>query len=241
MQHPEFDSVDFSHLKWTIAGGAATVPEIAEEWQRRTGSQIYEGYGLSETAAMATVNTLAERRLGTIGPPMIGTEMKVVDDMGGELPSGEEGELLIRGPQVMQGYWQRDDATAEVLGEDGWFHSGDVAIIEYDGKIRIVDRLKDMVLVSGFNVYPNEIENVVFTHPDVVECAVVGVPDDKTGEAVKLFVTSKTDELSADALRDFCRKELTAYKVPRFVEFRDELPKSNVGKILRRELRNEND
>ena len=239
MHHPEFDSVDFSHLKWTIAGGAATVPEIAEEWQRRTGSQIYEGYGLSETVAMATVNTLSERRLGTIGPPMIGTEMKVVDEAGDELPSGEEGELLIRGPQVMQGYWQREEATAEVLDTDGWFRTGDIAIIEADGKIRIVDRLKDMVLVSGFNVYPNEIENVVFTHPDVLECAVVGVPDDKTGEAVKLFVVTKTDQLTSDDLRSFCRDELTAYKVPKFVEFRDELPKSNVGKILRRELRDQ--
>ncbi len=237
MQHPDFDSVDFSHMKWTIAGGAATVPEIAEEWQRRTGSKIYEGYGLSETVAMATVNTLSERRLGTIGPPMIGTEMKVVGEDGNELPSGAEGELLLRGPQVMQGYWQREEVTAEVLDADGWFRTGDVAIIEDDGKIRIVDRLKDMVLVSGFNVYPNEIENVVFTHPDVIECAVVGVPDEKTGEAVKLFVITKNATLTSDELRRFCRRELTAYKVPKFVEFRDELPKSNVGKVLRRELR----
>jgi long-chain acyl-CoA synthetase len=165
--------------------------------------------------------------------------MKVVDEAGDELPSGEEGELLVRGPQVMQGYWQREEATAEVLDTDGWFRTGDIAIIEADGKIRIVDRLKDMVLVSGFNVYPNEIENVVFTHPDVLECAVVGVPDDKTGEAVKLFVVTKNDQLTSDDLRSFCRDELTAYKVPKFVKFRDELPKSNVGKILRRKLRDE--
>jgi long-chain acyl-CoA synthetase len=239
MQHPDFDSVDFSHMQWTIAGGAATVPEIAAQWQQRTGSQIHEGYGLSETASSATVNTLQQRRLGTIGPAMVGTELKVVDSAGHELPTGSEGELLIRGPQVMQGYWQREEATAEVLDAEGWFRTGDIAIIDADGLVRIVDRLKDMVLVSGFNVYPNEIENVVFTHPDVVECAVVGVPDPKTGEAVKLFVVSNNPDLTGEELREFCRNELTAYKVPKFVEFRAELPKSNVGKILRRELRDQ--
>ena len=239
LHHPEFDNVDFGKLRWTIAGGAATVPEIAEEWKRRTGANIHEGYGLSETAAMATVNTLTSRELGTIGPPMVGSEFKVVDEDGNELPMGEEGELLIRGPQVMQGYWQRPEATAEVIDADGWFRSGDIALIQENGHIRIVDRLKDMVLVSGFNVYPNEIENVVFTHPEVVECAVVGVPDDKTGEAVKLFVVTNNADLDPDDLRRFCREQLTAYKVPRHVEFRDELPKSAVGKILRRELRDQ--
>ncbi len=237
MQHPDFDSVDFSELRWTIAGGAATVPEIAEEWQRRTGSPIYEGYGLSETTAMATVNSLAQRELGTIGPPMRGTEIKIVDADGNTLPAGEEGELLIRGPQVMRGYWQRPDATAEVLDVDGWFRTGDIAVLQDNGCLRIVDRLKDMVLVSGFNVYPNEIENVVFTHPDVIECAVVGVQDDKTGEAVKLFVVSGNRELGEQELIAFCSERLTNYKVPKLVEFVDELPKSNVGKVLRRELR----
>jgi long-chain acyl-CoA synthetase len=237
LHHPEFDNIDFSHLRWTIGGGAATVPEIAEEWKRRTGANIHEGYGLSETGAMATVNTLTSRELGTIGPPMLGCEFKVIDDDGNQLPNGQAGELLIRGPQVMQGYWKRPEATAETIDRDGWFHSGDIAIIQENGRIRIVDRLKDMVLVSGFNVYPNEIENVVFTHPDVVECAVVGVPDDKTGEAVKVFVVSNNKDLGAEELRRFCREQLTAYKVPRHVEFRDELPKSAVGKILRRELR----
>jgi len=237
--HPEFDNVDFSHLRWTIGGGAATVPEIAEEWKRRTGANIHEGYGLSETAAMATVNTLASRELGTIGPPMVGSEFKVVDEDGTELPKGQEGELLIRGPQVMQGYWQREEATAEAIDKDGWFRTGDIAIIQDNGHVRIVDRLKDMVLVSGFNVYPNEIENVVYTHPDVEECAVVGVPDDKTGEAVKLFVVTSNNGLTAGDLRRFCREQLTAYKVPKYVEFLDELPKSAVGKILRRELRDE--
>jgi long-chain acyl-CoA synthetase len=155
------------------------------------------------------------------------------------LPTGKEGELLIRGPQVMQGYWQREEATAEVIDDEGWFRTGDIALIQENGHIRIVDRLKDMVLVSGFNVYPNEIENVVFTHPDVVECAVVGVPDEKTGEAVKVFVVSKNKDLDAGELRRFCREGLTAYKVPKHVEFRDELPKSTVGKILRRELRDQ--
>jgi long-chain acyl-CoA synthetase len=239
LHHPEFDEIDFSHLRWTIAGGAATVPEIAEEWKRRTGADIHEGYGLSETAAMATVNTLTDRELGTIGPPMVGCEFKVVDDDGNALPAGQSGELLIRGPQVMQGYWQREEATAETIDKDGWFHSGDVAIIQENGRIRIVDRLKDMVLVSGFNVYPNEIENVIFTHPDVVECAVIGVPDEKTGEAVKVFVVSKNKDLDPGELRRFCREQLTAYKVPKHVEFRDDLPKTPVGKILRRELRDE--
>jgi len=215
MQHPNFDSVDFGYLRWTIAGGAGTVTEIAEEWKRRTGCNIHEGYGLSETAAMASVNSLSSRQLGTIGRPMVGVEFKVVDEDNRELAANEEGELLIRGPQVMQGYWQRPEATAAVI----------------DGYVRIVDRLKDMVLVSGFNVYPNEIENVVSSHPDVVECAVVGVPDDTTGEAVKLFVATSNAELDGEELREYCRAELTAYKVHKHVEFRDEMPKSNVVKF----------
>jgi long-chain acyl-CoA synthetase len=237
MQHPEFDNVDFSHLRWTIAGGAATVPEIANQWKQRTGANIHEGYGLSETAAMATVNTLTDRELGTIGPPMVGSEFRVVDGEGNELPAGEEGELCIRGPQVMIGYWQRQDASAEVIDDEGWFHTGDVAVIQENGRIRIVDRVKDMVLVSGFNVYPNEIENVVFAHPDVIECAVVGVPDDKTGEAVKLYAVTSNPDLTGENLREFCRNELTNYKVPKHVEFLPDLPKSAVGKVLRRELR----
>ena len=177
------------------------------------------------------------RQLGTIGPAMRGTELKVVDEDGNDLPNGEEGELLLRGPQVMRGYWQREDANAEVFDAEGWFRTGDVAVIQDDGHVRIVDRLKDMILVSGFNVYPNEIENVVFCHPDVVECAVVGMTDEKTGEAVKLCVVTSDPNLTADALRDFCRTDLAAYKVPKIVEFMDDLPKSTVGKILRRELR----
>lgn len=237
MQHPDFDSIDFSHLRWTISGGAATVPEVANEWQEKTGALIHEGYGLSETVAMATVNTLTSREMGTIGPAMVGTELKIVDADGNTLANGKEGELLIRGPQVMQGYWQREEATAAVINEDGWFRSGDIAVIQDNGHVRIVDRLKDMVLVSGFNVYPNEIENVVYGHPDVIECAVVGVPDDTTGEAVKLYAVTGNAALGAAELQDYCRQKLAAYKIPKHVVFKDELPKSNVGKILRRELR----
>lgn len=237
LAHPDFDKIDFSHVKGIIAGGAALVEEIASEWYRRTGSEIFEGYGLSETAATLTCNSPDNRQLGTVGLPMISMEIKIVDGSGNTLGTGEEGELLVRGPQVMHGYWNRPDATEEALDEEGWFRTGDIAMVQADGYVKICDRLKDMILVSGFNVYPNEIEGVVYTHPDVVECAAVGVPDEKSGEAVKLFVVSGNPDLNEDALRSFCRSEMTAYKVPRYIEFHKELPKSNVGKILRRELR----
>jgi long-chain acyl-CoA synthetase len=213
------------------------VEEIASEWKRRTGSDIYEGYGLSETASALTCNSEENRQLGTVGKQMPWMEVKIVDKEGQTQPAGEEGELLVRGPQVMHGYWQRPEATDEALDAEGWFRTGDIAVMQEDGFIRICDRVKDMILVSGFNVYPNEIEGVVYTHPDIVECAAVGVPDKKSGEAVKLYAVSSNPELDEDGLRGFCREQLTAYKVPRFVEFRKELPKSNVGKILRRELR----
>ncbi len=237
MQHPEFDEIDFSHVKGIIAGGAALVEDVANEWFERTGSQIFEGYGLSETSAVLTGNNPSDRQLGTVGKPMGYQEIKIVDEHGNTLPTGEEGELLVRGPQVMHGYWNLPAATAEALDEEGWFRTGDVAKVQADGFVKICDRLKDMILVSGFNVYPNEIEAVVSTHPDVVECAVVGVPDEKSGEAVKLYLVSSNPDLDADTVLGFCREQLTAYKVPRHVEIRDELPKSNVGKILRRELR----
>ncbi len=239
MRHPDFDQIDFSAVKGTIAGGAALVKEIADEWLERTGSRIFEGYGLSETAAALTCNNPTDYRLGTVGKPLIAMQVKVVDAQGKALPCGAEGELLVRGPQVLQGYWQRPEATAEVLDAEGWFRTGDIAVLEEDGFVRIVDRLKDMILVSGFNVYPNEVEDVVYSHPDVIECAAVGVPDPKTAEAVKLYVVTTNPELTEAQLRDFCRQQLTAYKVPKTVEFRPELPKSNVGKILRRELRDE--
>lgn len=237
MQHPEFDEIDFSQVKGVIAGGAALVEDIASEWFERTGSQIFEGYGLSETAATLTGNTHEERQLGTVGKPLISMEIKIVDKAGNTLGENEEGELLVRGPQVMHGYWNRPDATAECLDKDGWFRTGDVAMVQSDGFIKICDRLKDMILVSGFNVYPNEIEGVVSTHPDIIECAVIGIPDEKSGEAVKLYVVSGNPQLSESDLKAFCREQLTAYKVPRFIEFSTDLPKSNVGKILRRELR----
>ena len=237
MQHPEFDTIDFSQVKGVIAGGAALVEEIASEWQQRTGSEIYEGYGLSETASALTCNSEDNRRLGTVGKSLPWMEVKIVGEDGQVLAPGEEGELLVRGPQVMHGYWQRPEATDEALDSEGWFRTGDIAVREEDGFFRICDRLKDMILVSGFNVYPNEVEGVVYMHPEVVECAAVGVADEKSGEAVKLYVVSSNPDLDQDSLRSFCREQLTGYKVPRFVEFRDELPKSNVGKILRRELR----
>ena len=192
---------------------------------------------MSETASSLTCNSEDNRRLGTVGKVLPWMEVKIVSPDRVMLPAGEEGELLVRGPQVMHGYWNRADATAEALDSEGWFRTGDIAEQQPDGFIRICDRVKDMILVSGFNVYPNEVESVVYTHPDVVECAAVGVADEKSGEAVKLFVVSSNAALDANTLRDFCRKQLAAYKVPRFVEFRDQLPKSNVGKILRRELR----
>jgi len=237
MMHPEFDQIDFSRVKGVIAGGTALVKEIADEWQSRTGSEIFEGYGLSETTAVLTCNTPDNNRLGTVGIAMVAQELKLIDDQGNTMPNGERGEICVRGAQVMQGYWQRPDATAEAIDSEGWFRTGDIGIMGDDGFVSIVDRLKDMVLVSGFNVYPNEIEDVVYSHPDIIECAVVGVPDAKTGEAVKLFAVSTNPDLTEQALVIFCREQLTAYKVPRLIQFADDLPKSPVGKILRRELR----
>jgi len=215
------------------------VKEIADEWSARTGSQIFEGYGLSETTAVLTCNTPNNNRLGTVGVAMVAQEIKLIDDHGSTVANGQRGEICVRGAQIMQGYWQRPDATAEAIDDAGWFRTGDVGVMADDGFVSIVDRLKDMVLVSGFNVYPNEIEDVVYSHPDIVECAVVGVPDNKTGESVKLFVVSSNPDLSEKDLIDFCREQLTAYKVPRVVHFSDDLPKSPVGKILRRELRDQ--
>ena len=237
MQHPEFEQVDFSHLTKVISGGTPLVEEIATEWQERTGTVIYEGYGLSESAAGGALNTPEHRQLGSVGKSLAYSEIRVVDVNGRELGNDQRGELQLRGPHVTVGYWERPEETAESLDADGWFSTGDVAVIQQDGFIRIVDRIKDMIIVSGFNVYPTEIENVVYGLQDVVECAAIGVPDEKAGEAVKLFIASSNPELSDDDVRDYCREQLTAYKVPRFIEFRDELPKSNVGKILRRELR----
>jgi long-chain acyl-CoA synthetase len=233
-----FKGLDFAGLKATISGGMALTGDAAKRWQQVTGCAIYEGYGLTETAPVLTVNPGGEgNQVGTIGMPVPGTVLKVVDEQGKTLPRGEPGELCARGPQVMQGYWQRPEATAEVFDEDGFFTTGDVAIIQDDGYLRIVDRKKDMIIVSGFNVFPNEVEDVLATHPSVVECAVVGVKDDKSGEAPKAFVVLSDVAVDAKTLRDFCKEGLAAYKVPKYFEFRDELPKSNVGKVLRKDLR----
>lgn len=237
LNHPRFDSIDFSHLKTTIAGGTALVEEVARQWEARTGNVIQEGYGLSETSAVLCCNGTNGHQLGTVGRPVTAQEIRVLDDAGQTLPAGEPGELCVRGPQVMSGYWNKPDASAEVLDREGWFRTGDVAVIQDDGFVRIVDRKKDMILVSGFNVYPNEIEGVLYEHPDVLECAVVGVADAGSGESVKAFIVPRRDDVTEDELIAYCRTQLTAYKIPRCIEFRTELPKSNVGKILRRSLR----
>ena len=232
-----FKALDFSELKVTLSGGMALTEAAAAEWARITGCTVSEGYGLTETSPVATSNPGYAQQIGTIGLPVPMTEVRVVDDAGQVLGFDEPGELCIRGPQVMQGYWQRPEATAESISADGWFATGDVAVIQPDGYLRIVDRKKDMIVVSGFNVYPNELEDVLSKHPAVLECAAVGVADASSGEAVKMFVVRKDASLTEADVKAFCREHLTAYKVPKQVVFREELPKTNVGKILRRELR----
>ncbi|OUR69890.1 long-chain fatty acid--CoA ligase [Bermanella sp. 47_1433_sub80_T6] len=235
----EFKKLDFSSLQLTISGGMALTKNGADTWKSVTGCEVSEGYGMTETSPIASFNPPGHAQLGTIGLPVPNTLCKVIDDDGKDLPLGEAGELCVKGPQVMKGYWQRPEATAETITEDGWLKTGDVAVIQENGYMKIVDRKKDMIIVSGFNVYPNEIEDVVSSHPDIVECAAVGIPDDVAGEKVKVFAVSTNAQLTAKDITDFCRERLTAYKVPKLVEFRDDLPKTNVGKILRRELRDE--
>jgi len=235
----DFQDLDFSALKLTASGGMALTSDTAKTWQRVTGCEITEGYGLTETSPVVTFNPHSAVQIGTIGLPIPSTFVKTIDDEGNETPIGEPGELCVKGPQVMRGYWQRPDDTRKSFTEDGYFRTGDVALIQEDGYLRIVDRKKDMIIVSGFNVYPNEVEDVIISHPNVVECAAVGVPDDKSGEVVKAYVVANKEGVSANELKEFCRERLTAYKVPKHFEFRDELPKTNVGKILRRELRDE--
>ena len=237
MDHPDFDKIRVDRLVNVVGGGTAMVQEVAQQWQLRTGVAMHEGYGLSETAAAFASNMQGRSKVGTVGKAFFNMQVRTITDDGLVTPQGQAGELCVRGPQVMQSYWNNPKATEEVLDKDGWFKTGDVAVIQEDGFIKIVDRLKDLVLVSGFNVYPTEIENVVYEHADVLECAVIGVPDDKTGEAVKLFVNSGNPDLTPDDLKAFCRESLTGYKMPKYIEFMGELPKSNVGKILRRSLR----
>ena len=239
-EDPEFRKLDFSNLRITIGAGMAVHRAVAEKWLALTGCPVVEAYGLTETSPAATCNPLVGGEWhGTIGLPLPNTEVAIVDDDGRPLPLGQAGEIAIRGPQVMAGYWQRPDETAKVMTPDGFFKSGDIGTMDEDGQIRIVDRKKDMIIVSGFNVYPNEIESVVTLHPGVLECAAVGVPDERTGEAVKLFVVRKDPALTEAVLMEYCRQQFTAYKKPKFIEFREQLPKTNVGKMLRRALRDE--
>jgi long-chain acyl-CoA synthetase len=238
LENEEFRKLDFSSLRVANGGGMAVQKATSERWLALTGVPIIEGYGLSETSPVATCNPILNREYnGTIGLPFPNTEIQILDDAGQPVPLGQPGEIAIRGPQVMAGYWNRPDETAKVMTPDGFFKSGDIGIMDERGYIRIVDRKKDMILVSGFNVYPNEIEQVITTHPGVVECAAIGVPDERSGEAVKVFVVRKDPTLTVEQLMEFCKENFTGYKKPKYIEFRDELPKSNVGKILRRELR----
>ncbi len=235
----DFQDLDFSGLKLTASGGMALTSDTAKMWERVTGCEISEGYGMTETSPVVTFNPRSAIQIGTIGLPIPSTIIKTIDDDGNETPIGEPGELCVKGPQVMLGYWQRPEDTQKSFTEDGYLKTGDVALIQEDGYIRIVDRKKDMIIVSGFNVFPNEIEEVITSHPKVVECAAVGIPDAKSGEAVKVYVVATKEGVTANEIKEFCRERLTAYKVPKHFEFRDDLPKSNVGKILRRELRDE--
>jgi long-chain acyl-CoA synthetase len=238
MNNDGFRKLDFSKLKAAVGGGMAVQKVVAERWQELTGRPLLEGYGLTETSPVLCVNPLdGSERIGTIGMPMPSTDIRIVDDDGKDVALGQPGELCAAGPQVMRGYWQRPDETAKVMLDPTWFKTGDVAVMSDDGYFKIVDRKKDMILVSGFNVYPNEIEDVAVRCPGVLEAAAIGIPNEKSGEVVKLFVVRKDPELTAEAVLNHCRKELTGYKVPKYVEFREELPKSNVGKILRKELR----
>jgi long-chain acyl-CoA synthetase len=238
MHEPWFKEKTGWSLRGSVAGGMALVPVIGERWEAMTKTPIYQGYGLTETSPVATLNPFQRPKREAIGVPVPGTDVRFVDSEGQEVAAGEVGELWVKGPQVMQGYWQRPDETAKVL-RDGWLATGDIAKMDEDGYIQIVDRKKDMILVSGFNVYPNEVEAVIAAHPGVADTAVVGVPDDETGEIVVAFVTKKDPALTEDAVRQHCKQSLTGYKVPRIVVFKDDLPKSNVGKVLRKDLRDD--
>jgi long-chain acyl-CoA synthetase len=240
MHHPDFKKLDFSKLKISNGGGMAVQRPVAEQWKNVTGCFIAEGYGLSETSPTLTCNPATTTEFsGSIGIPVPSTWISIRDDDGNELPLGQPGEICAKGPQVMSGYWNRPEETAKVMTADGYFRTGDIGIMDEKGYTKIVDRKKDMILVSGFNVYPNEIEEVIASHPGVLECAVIGVPDSGSGEAVKAFVVKKDPNLTPEDVVKFCREQLTGYKVPKQIEFRTELPKTNVGKILRRELRDE--
>ncbi|MBR0957810.1 long-chain fatty acid--CoA ligase [Bradyrhizobium japonicum] len=240
MHHPDFKKLDFSKLKISNGGGMAVQRPVADQWKAITGCFIAEGYGLSETSPTLTCNpATATEFTGTIGIPVPSTWISIRDDDGNEVPLGQPGEICAKGPQIMSGYWNKPEETAKVMTADGYFRTGDIGVMDEKGYTKIVDRKKDMILVSGFNVYPNEVEEVIASHPGVLECAVIGIPDSKSGEAVKAFVVRKDPNLTAEAVIEFCHEQLTGYKVPKHIEFRTDLPKTNVGKILRRQLRDE--
>ena len=239
MKNEEFRKMDFSHLKNTVSGGMALQMDTAERWEQLTGCKICEGYGMTETSPIVTINPLDRIKLGSIGIPVPSCQLKVIDDDGNDLDLNEVGELCVRGPQVMKGYWENEEATADSIDADGWLKTGDIAKIDDEGYVTIVDRKKDMICISGFNVYPNELEEVLAMHPDISQSAAIGVPHERSGEAIKVFLVSTNPELTRDDIIAHLRKHVTGYKVPKLVEFRDELPVTNVGKILRRELRDE--
>ena len=237
MQDKGFQKLDFSALNKTLSGGMALMDSVANDWQKLTGCVVSEGYGMTESSPIISMNPAGFEKIGSAGIPIPGTEIKVVDDSGVEQEVGGVGELVVRGAQVMRGYWQREEQTAEVV-VDGWLHTGDIVTVDADGYIKIVDRLKDMIIVSGFNVYPNELEQALTQHPEVLECAAIGVADEKAGEVVKMFVVASDDaSLTEEQVIEFCKSTMAGYKVPKFVEFRDDLPKTNVGKVLRKELK----
>ena len=236
-RHEGFKQLDFSKLKVACAGGMALTVQAAEDWKSLTGVDVCEGYGLTETSPVVTGNTYQDIRIGTIGRPLPETEIKIVDAEGNALPINEPGEICVKGPQVMLGYWERPEETAKTIDAQGWLHTGDIAQVDEEGFVKIVDRKKDMILVSGFNVYPNEVEHVAASHPKIIESAAIGVPNEKTGESVRLYVVATESSVDTDELMKFFRDNLTAYKVPKEIIFKESLPKSNVGKILRRELR----
>ena len=236
LENQQFRNLSFPQLRVTLSGGMALIESVANQWQATTGCVVSEGYGMTEASPVVSMNPLGYQKLGSAGIPVPGTEIKVVDDQSVEQPVGEVGELCVRGDQVMKGYWQLPEQTAETI-VDGWLHTGDMVVVDKEGYIKIVDRLKDMIVVSGFNVYPNELEQALTAHPDVLQCAAIGVADPKAGEVVKMFVVSSNPLLTEQQVVDFCRETMTAYKVPKFVEFRDELPTSNVGKVLRKDLK----
>ena len=238
LQHPDFSSIDFSKLKVTLGGGMAVQRSVADEWKKATGSTLIEAYGLTETSPAACMNPMDLKEFnGKIGLPISSTQVSIQDDDWNEVAVSERGEICIRGPQVMKGYWHRAKETANVLSNDGWLHTGDIGFMDENGFVQIVDRKKDMILVSGFNVFPNEVEGIIASHPGVIEVGVIGKPDEHSGEVVMAIVVKKDESLTEDALKDFCRESLTNYKIPKSIVFTDELPKTNVGKVLRRELR----